>query len=371
MTTEKFFSIFFFCAGTFFCMLSCTSGSKSDEARDPKICISDSMSRLIRIDTARLAYVDNEVKLSGEVSFNDNKVVKVYPFSSGKVMDVMVSLGDKVSEGQTLAVIKSADVSGNYSDLTVATTDSAVAKKQLDNATSLFNNGIASEREYIEAKENYNKAVANAAKLRTQISINGGGQTSPNGIYVVKAPISGYVVEKNTESGSFIRGDNGQNIFTVGDINDVWIWANVYESDVSKVKEGYEADVTTLAWPGKIFKGKIDKVNQVLDPQTKVMKVRIALNNSNHELKPEMFANVLVQNKEPQQMVTIPHSAVITENGKNFVVVYNDKCNLGLKQIEIVKSVGENTFISGGLQPGEKIITQQQILYYRALIGEY
>jgi cobalt-zinc-cadmium efflux system membrane fusion protein len=371
MTARKYSYLFLLNTAACIGISSCSSGNKEAGDANSKICVSDSMSRMIKIDTARLAYVNDEIKLSGEVSFNDNKVVKVYPFSSGKVLEVMVSLGDRVSQGQTLAIIKSADVSGNYSDLTIAITDSAIAKKQLDNAASLLKNGIASEKEYTEAAENYNKAVANTAKLRTQMSINGGGQTAANGTYVVKAPISGYVVEKNAEAGSFIRGDNSQNIFTVGDINDVWIWANVYESDVAKVKEGYLVDVTALAWPGKVFKGKIDKVNQVLDPQTKVMKVRIALDNSNHELKPEMFANVLVQNKEQQQLVTIPHSAVITEGGKSFVIVYHEKCNLELRKIEIVKSVNDNTFISDGVQPGEKIITQQQILYYRALIGDY
>jgi cobalt-zinc-cadmium efflux system membrane fusion protein len=371
MNTNKLVSLLFISAFTLLGFGSCKSGNKNEEKADNRICISDSMSRLVQIDSARLTNISDEVKLSGEVSFNDSKVVKVYPFSSGKVLEVMVSLGDRVSQGQTLAIIKSADVSGNYSDLTVAVTDSVVAKKQWDNTSALYKNGIASEREYTEAKENYNKAVASAEKLRTQIAINGGGQTSASGVYVVKAPISGYVVEKNAEAGSFIRSDNGQNIFTVGDINDVWIWANVYESDVSKVKEGYEADVTTLAWPGKVFKGKIDKVNQVLDPQTKVMRVRIALDNSNHELKPEMFANVLVQNKQTQQMVTIPKSGVITDNGKTFVVAYHDKCSLELKPVDIFKTVGDNTYISGGLQPGDKLLTSQQILYYRALIGEY
>src|SRR4051812_7045514 len=94
------------------------SGKKQTESNvKNEICITDSLAKIIRIDTAFVSNVDDEVKLSGEVSFNDNRVVKVFPFSSGKVIDVKVSLGDKVSKGQVLAVIKSADVAGNYSDL--------------------------------------------------------------------------------------------------------------------------------------------------------------------------------------------------------------------------------------------------------------
>lgn len=364
------YSFLLFCiAGTM--LPSCKS--KKEAAVDPdagKVCVSDSLSRIIKIDTVTVSNINNEVKLSGEVSFNDNKVVKVFPFSSGQLIKVLVSLGDKVSKGQTLAIIKSADVAGNYSDLSVANNDVAIAKKQMENEESLFKNGIASEREYIEAKENYNKAVSNANKIKEQISINGGGRTSAAGTYVVVAPMSGYVVEKNAEPGSFIRGDNTQNLFTIGDISNIWIWANVYETDVAKVKEGYSADVTTLAYPGKIFHGKVDKVNEIMDPDTKVMKVRIALNNDSLQLKPEMFANILVQNKETVQMNVIPAGAIITDNGKNFVVVYHDRCKLELRQVEIFKIVSDKVYIRKGLDPGEKVISQNQILLYRALIED-
>ena len=145
------------------------------------VCISDSMAKIISIDSATAGNIDDELKLSGEVSFSDRRVVKIFPFSSGKVMNVKVSTGDKVNKGQVLAVIKSADVAGNYSDLSTASNDVAIAKKQMENETALFNNGIASEREYMEARELYHKAVTSAAKFREQININGGGQTAANG----------------------------------------------------------------------------------------------------------------------------------------------------------------------------------------------
>lgn len=346
---------------------SCKSKTKAVDTDNDKVCISDSLSKLVRIDTVKLLPINDEVKLSGEVSFDDNRVVKLFPFSSGQVEKVFVSLGDKVRKGQALAIIRSADVAGNYSDLSVAGKDISIAKKQLDNTTSLFNNGIASEREYTEAKENYNKALVAEEKIKDLIRINGGGRTSASGTYVMTAPMSGYVVEKNAEPGSFIRGDNTQNLFTVGDISQVLIWANVYETDIARVKEGYIADVTTLAWPGKIFTGIIDKSNQILDPETKVMKVRITLKNESLELKPEMFANVIVRNKEEKQTPSIPASAIITDNGKNFVVLYHDKCSLELRQIQILKSVNGISYINSGLAAGDKIISQNQILLYRAL----
>lgn len=338
--------------------------------KDGPVCITDSLAKIIRIDSATVSNINDELKLSGEISFNDNKVVKVFPFSSGQVLRVFVSLGDKVAQGQVLAIIKSADVAGNYSDLSATGNDLAIAKKQLENAESLYKNGIASEREYIEAKENYQKIQGSYNKLKDQIAINGKGNTKADGTYAVKAPISGYVVEKKLTQGAFIRNDNADNLFTIGDINEVWVWANVYESDISKVKEGYSAAVTTLAYPDKTFTGVVDKVSQILDPVTKVMKIRIKLPNTSHELKPEMFANILVKNKEGKKAITIPSASLVSDNGKTFVIVYHDKCSLQLQEVQIIKTVQDKTYVSSGIKEGDRMISQNQILLYKALLDQ-
>lgn len=349
-------------------IVSCTSTPASDTGAKDKVCISDSMMKMITIDTAQYRNVSNELKLSGEVSFDDNKVVKVFPFSSGQVQSVNVSVGDYVKAGQVIATIKSADIAGNYADLSSASADIAIAKRQMDNAEHLFKNGISSEKEYMEAKENYDKAVANSAKIQEQININGGGRTSANGTYVVTAPKNGYVVERTINPGQFIRNDNGQNLFTIGDTKDVWIWANVYESDIAKVKEGYTADVTTLSYPDSVFVGKVDKVSQVLDPVTKVMKIKVVLPNEGGALKPEMFANVTITNKEGENAMSIPASSIVTENGKSYVVLYHDKCDLEVKEIKVMKVLGKIAFINSGINEGDKVISTNQLLLYRQLI---
>lgn len=348
-------------------MTSCKDKVQGDPDPKKQVCITDSLAKIIHIDTATIANIDDEVKLSGEISFNDNKVVKVFPFSSGKVQEVKVTLGDKVAKGQVLAVIQSADVAGNYADLSSANNDISIAKRQMENTESLYKNGIASEKEYTEAKENYQKALSAGNKLQQQININGGGHTSANGTYVITAPMSGYVVEKKISQGAFIRNDNSDNLFTIGDISEVWVWANVYETDISKVKEGYTAKVTTLAYPDSTFTAVVDKVNQILDPETKVMKVRIRIPNPGRQLKPEMFANILVQNREGRKSVTVPSTAIVSDYGKNYVIVYHDKCNLELKQVELLKTVEGKTYIKTGLKGGEQLISENQVLLFNAL----
>lgn len=363
MRVIKYLPALVLCSGI---LVSCQS-KQVDPPKDDKICVTDSMSKIITIDAATLSTAGDELKLSGEINFDDKKVSKVYPFSSGQVLQVNVSVGDRVSKGQSLAIIKSADISGNYSDLSTASNDVAIAKKQMDNQKSLFDNGIASEREYTEAKENYQKAVTAAEKIKTQIQINGGGRTTANGTYVITAPISGYIVEKKINQGGFIRSDANDNLFTVGDINDVWVWANVYETDIAKVKAGYAAAVTTLAYPDSTFHGVVDEVSNILDPVTKVMRIRVKLPNEKGLLKPEMFANIIIINKEGAKAIAVSSKAIVSENGKNYVIIYKDKCDLKVQEVEILKTVGDKTFLKSGVAEGEKVIADNQILLFKAL----
>lgn len=349
---------------------ACNDADANNKETAKRDLISDSTMQLLKLDTVKLCGIGDEVKLTGEVSFDENKVVKVYPFSSGQVLDVKVSIGDYVKAGQALAIIKSADIAGNYSDLAIAGNDVEIAKRAMNNAEHLFKNGIASEREYSEARENYNKAVANANKIHEQIQINGGGRTAANGTYIITAPRSGYVVEKLINPGNFIRNDNSNNLFTIGDISDVWIWANVFETDVAKVKEGYTAHVTTIAYPDSVFTGKVDKINEVLDPVTKVMKIKIILPNPDGLLKPQMFADIHIVNNENKRALAVPSSAIISENGKNYVVVFNNKNNVKVQEVTTLQTLNGNTFISSGVSEGQKVITQNQVLVYRKLMDK-
>lgn len=353
-----FLSVAAFCA-----MMSCKKKEVADKG--PKqFCISDTMAKMITIDSVALNNITEEISLGGEVSFDENKVIKIFPRSSGQVTECKVSFGDRVQQGQVLAVIRSADVAGSYSDLSTADADIAIAKRQMDNAEALFKNGISSEREYTEAKENYQKAVTAKAKIQSVLNINGGTKTTAGGTYVLTAPISGFIVEKKVNAGSFIRQDMGDNLFTISDLKDVWVLANVFEADIPKVKEGYPVKVTTLAYPDKVFNGRIDKVSEVLDPENKALKVRIKLNNDGLLLKPEMFTRVIVTNEEKNKATCIPSSAVVEESGKTYVIVYNSPCDLKVQEVDILKEVGDKTFINSGVAPGQRLIGRNALLLY-------
>lgn len=333
--------------------------------------ISDTMQHMIELDSVSYSNVADELTLSGEVTFNENNVVKIFPRSSGQVMETRVSMGDKVRKGQILAVIRSADVAGNFSDLRSADASLSIAKRAMDNAASLYKDGISSEREYTEAKENYQKALAEKNKTESVISINGGSSAAANGQYYITAPIDGYIVEKKVAAGAFIRTDMGDNLFTISDLMNVWVYANVYEADISKIKEGYDAKITTISYPDKTFTGKIQTIGKMLDPQSKAMQVRISLPNTEQLLKPEMFAKVVVSNEEGTTALNIPTSALISQDGKNYVVLYNGPSDIKIAEVHLIKTVGSRTFIcSGGVNRGQKLVVKNQLLIFNQLLGD-
>lgn len=334
-----------------------------------KFVLSDSMQKMITIDSVRTAGISDEIALTGDVSFNENTVVKVFPRSSGQVLQSNVSLGDYVRRGQVLAVIRSADVAGNYSDLSSSNADLAIARRQLENAEQLYKSGISSEREYTEARENYAKARAAQNKVQSLIAINGGGSSSASGQYVLTAPIDGFIVEKKLNAGNFIRPDAGENVFTISDLKTIWVEANVYESDIARVHEGFPAQVRVLAYPDRTFNGSIDKLSQVLDPRSKALRARISIDNSELLLKPDMFAKVAVQNRMGEEGVCVPTSALINDNGRSYVVVYNGPRDLQVAQVKIRRDGPVNTFITTGVTPGQRLVTKFQNLIFTQLTG--
>ncbi|PJJ52952.1 efflux RND transporter periplasmic adaptor subunit [Hymenobacter chitinivorans] len=326
--------------------------------------LSDTMLREIKIDTVHAQPVRDELTLSGQIASDGDKTVKVYPLVGGVVEQLSVELGDHVTKGQVLAVIRSGEIADLQNQRSSAGTDLDIARKNLQVAEDQFEAGLASERDVTLARKELQRAQGNLGKTRKQMSVYG---VSDDGTYELRAPISGFITEKNVTDHMQFNADNVGNLFTVSDLDDIWILANVFESDISKVKEGYAADVTTLSYPDKHFTGRIDKVFNVLDPESKVMKVRVRLNNPGYLLKPEMYAQIKVQNTENRQMLAVPAKSVVFDKDRNFVMVFKDRSHVETREVQVAKTVGDVSYVQAGLQAGERIIGQNQLLVYDEL----
>lgn len=346
-------------------LVGCTQQPKKAEDSSKKFSIPQNLMNQIETGTVSYVPVMNELQLSGQISYDQDKVVKIYPMVSGNVFNVKTTLGDFVSRGQVLAVIRSSEMAGAQNDLVAASSNLAVAQSNLASTADMYKSGISSEKEYVTSKREVAKAKAELQRVRTVLSIYGSGGHQAN--CVIRSPISGFIVEKNINPEMQIRSDNGTNLFTISDLKTVWVLANVYESDISKIHMHEKVFVTTLSYPDRRYEGEIDKIYSVLDPDNKTLKVRIQLSNRDNLLKPEMFANVIVQEKTSQTMLAVPAKSVIFDRDQYWVVVYNNRNNVEARRVDVANTNSQYAYIRAGVSPGERVLTNMQLLIYNAL----
>jgi cobalt-zinc-cadmium efflux system membrane fusion protein len=268
-----------------------------------------------------------------------------------------------VSKGQTLAVMKSAEMAGFTKDFISAEADQRNAKRTLESTQDLYKSGLASQKEMEEAQSNYDKAVAENKRATVVVNIN---KSNDQG-YVVKSPISGFVIEKNLTDNTQVRADNSANLFTIADLSDVFVLINIYESDISNIQTGDPVKITTLSYPDKVFAGNIDKIYEVLDPDNKVIKARVKIDNPGNKLKPEMFANVTIKAKSGESLPVLDTKALIFDNDKNYVVVIDGKAKVHVQQVDIAKRVEDRAYIRAGLKPGDRVVASRQLYLFESL----
>ena len=326
--------------------------------------ISDTLMKYLTIDTVRTEPVTGELRLSGKIVPDEAKLVDLYPLVGGHVEDVTVEVGDFVEAGKVLAVVRSGEVADLQQQLNAAESNDAIAVKNLAVTKDLYESKLASEKDYLTAQREREKAEGEVRKTRQMLSIYDIGNPAE---YVVKAPFAGFVTEKHVTRGMQIRSDRDEKLFTVAGLSEVWVMANVYESDIGKVRAGCDASVTTLSYGDKVFTGKVDRLYNVLDPLSKVMKVRIRLKNPDYLLKPEMFANVTVRFPEGKEMLAVPSGSVIFDKNRNFVMVYRSKSDVETREIGIYKNTAGVTFVNAGLRVGDEVIAKNHLLIYAAL----
>ena len=344
-------------------LFSCGSKEQSNDVREAYV-VPDSLMRTLAIDTVTTSSVTNALKFNGIVDFNTDKVINIFPLVSGNVQDIHVMPGDFVHAGETLGVVKSAEVANYNAALINAETNVRLTAKQLDQQKDLFKSGLASQIDITNAEVNYEQAVAAKTAAEKILSINGDNK---NGEYFIKAPVDGFIVQKNANNGMAIRTDNGTNLFTISDLKNVWVQANIYETNIGKVHEGDPVEVTTISYPDKVFNGRVDKLMNVLDPANKVLKMRIVLDNPGYALKPQMFATVTLTNKEGRQATSVSSSALVFDHSQYYVVVVKGKKDVSIRPVEIISTNGKTAYIKSGLSPGERVISSNALLIYGSL----
>ncbi len=330
----------------------------------------------IQVATVEEQDVDDTVLASGKVTFDDSRVSHIYSPVTGKVVKISANLGDTVKKGQELAVLDSPDISLASSDVGKAQADLTAAQHDFERQKDLYQQHAASQKDFEQSEDSYQKAKAEYDRARAKSSLFAAGGGGAGGVvsqgYALRAPIDGTVIARNVSPGVEVQGQYAGGaaveLFTVGEVDEVWIVADVFEMDVARVHVGQKATVHVQAYTDKTFEGKIDYVSGTLDPQTRTAKVRCTFANKDNLLKPEMYATVAIS-VDQRKALAIPRPAVLRLGDQTVVFVELDgktpegKHRFERLPVQVDEQEGSHWLpVQHGLKQGDKIVVAGAIL---------
>jgi len=343
-------------------LLSC--GSKEEAKEQQKgFCLNETLKNKMEFFIAERRPVTKHLKLSGEISYNPDQMVQFVSLVEGFSSKVFFSLGDYVTEGQLLAEIKSPELNSLQAEKNNLETQIKVMEREVQATREMFEDNIASERDLLNAEGELKKLQADYINISKNLDLF---HYSPvKGVFEIKAPAKGYVVSKNINPGMQIN--DGDELFTISGLDKVWVMLNVYATDIQFVDNDMEVEIQTPSYPDEVFMGKITALSQVFDAQERVLKGRIVLENPDLKLKPGMSADIVVANTSEVEKIFVPVEAIIFDNNKNHVVIYNDDCDLEIRSVESSIKDGKKYFLENGVAEGEKVVVKNQLLLYERL----
>jgi membrane fusion protein, heavy metal efflux system len=361
-TITKFRFTFLFATVLLTFLFSCKQ-SEPPKAESEAFCLSETMKNQIELHEVAYEPIEQWIRLNGKVETNPEKQINFVSLVEGVVARTHFSLGDEVKKGQVLAEIRSTELSGMQAESRTLQSQLTVAKRQLASVTSMHDDGIASERDLLQAQSEVEVLEAEIDKITSNLNLFSSSGTA--GLFQIKAPSSGIIIENNIASGLQIT--EGDALFTISDLSDVWVSINVYAGNVSIIKTGMTVDIKTLSYPDENFEGTITRMSQVFDVEERVLKALVVLENKDFKLKPGMLVDVLVKKSTEEQAFAVPSKSLIFDSNKNYVLVFNDECDISQRLVDIQVETNGTAYLRSGIAAGEKVISKSQLIIFEAL----
>ena len=311
--------------------------------------------------------VGGEITTSGRVAFDDLRVAHVFSPVSGRVVEISAHPGQKVAKGAPLAIIDSPDLGSALADVDKAEADLIAAQHELARQTALVEANAGARRDLEAATDNERKARAEVrrAKARTRLFHADAASSVQGQRYILRAPIGGEVISRAVNPGAEVQGQYGGGtaveLFTIGSIDQVWVLADVFETDLAKVKTGAALSAAVPAYEGRAFTGRVDWISPALDPATRTARVRCVLKNERGELRPEMYATVRIASGV-RSSLAIPRTAVVRQGEQTWVFTQLGRTEHGMhrfsrRQVQVEDAGGDLLPVLSGLARGETVVT--------------
>ena len=306
---------------------------------------------VITVDEATLA-------VTGTVLYDQNRVSRVGPRVGGRVVRIEHDLGDQVSEGAPLAVLESPELGEVEANHARAQADLKLAQESFEREQGLFEKGISSRKEMLEAQTELERARAalGAASARHHI-LDPEDSVSADGLYTVVAPIAGTVVTRDLVLGQIVGPDDA--LFTVADLRTLWLILDVYDHDLARLGEGLAAEVRVAAFPQRSFRGRLTYVGQVVDSITRTVKARVVVDNPDRSLRPGMFATALIRGLDAGGAVAVPQASVQRLDDRTVVFVPVGQGRYAVRDVVTNGPLGDGLVtVLEGLAPGEQVVSE-------------
>ena len=325
----------------------------------------------IVVEEVQLKPLAGDLSLPGKVQYSEDRYAKVSSPLVGRVVEVRAKLGDKVAAGQVLLSLESADLGAAYSDFVKAESDFQLSKRNYELANDLYETKAMSKKDLVQAENDFLKAQAEFRRTRERLlalRVPAEELDKPRterlitSRFDLKSPLAGTVVERNVTVGQMVGADPTQVLYTIADLNELQVVAEVYERDLSRVSKGVAVTVTVEAYPDETFSGMIVYVGDVVDPTTRTIKVRCNVTNRDLKLKPEMFARVRLRVGSSRPVLALPKEAVIEVGGQAYVFVQAADGRYVRRPVVTGTMSGDTIQIREGLQSGERVVVKGALL---------
>jgi cobalt-zinc-cadmium efflux system membrane fusion protein len=354
------------------CAAACKPAPKAADEKGStpgEASLSPQQLQTLQITTGEVAEreVGGELLTSGRVAFDDLRVGHVFSPVTGRVTSIRAQLGQHVLKGTPLAGIASPDLGSAIADVHKAEADLTADQHELRRQKELFEAHAAAQRDLEVAEDNELKARAEVNRAREKSRLlRPGAVDSASQEYLLRAPVAGEIIARNVNPGAEVQGQYSggttQELFTVGSLDEVWVFADVFEIDLPHVQLGAAVSVSVVAYPDRKFAGRVDWISGALDPATRTGRLRCTLKNRAHELKPEMYATVAVSVPRSRALA-IPRDALLRLGDQTVVFVQTGKDESGVtrfarRRVKVDETVsGDFLPVLSGLTKGDTIVT--------------
>jgi cobalt-zinc-cadmium efflux system membrane fusion protein len=340
------------------------SGAKANVSpSDPILDLSPSQLNSVKIEPVGTYGFPVEKEAVGNIDFADDLSVQVFPPYQGTIIKTFLELGGRVQKDQPLYTIKSPDLIQAESNLIGAAATFELTNKELARVQGL--GGIA-EREKEQATSDQQTAEGALKAARDAVLVFGktdaeidqmiaSRRTDP--ALVVRSPISGKITSFNGPPGLMVQPGNPPAPYSVANVSIKWMLANVSESEIPFFQLGQPVQVKVMAYPDRVFKGKISKIYAMVDPNTHRVTIRSEIADPRDELRPGMLANFVIRVDGPVEATAIPANGVVREaDGTMTAWVTSDRHRFEQRIIKIGLRNDDRVQVLDGLQPGELVV---------------